>query len=109
MNEEKYRTVWACQLKADLWGNISFNLPPTKGRIELVENTEYFMPNNKNNPAKMYQVGATVYTFETQDGAVATYEQLIKALEDKAVHLLDQVHYVRYRWEDYQKERGENN
>lgn len=86
-------------IKVDLNGNVSFNLPPTRGTLENDSGTEYFVPKNKKSPIERYQVASQVFITKDLESAQSIYEQQIEALMNRAFHMIAQVTYCKIKYE----------
>lgn len=87
-------------IKVDLSGNVSFNLPPTRGTLEDDNGTEYFAPENKKSPIEHYQVASTVFITKDLESAQKIYEQQIETIMNRAFHMIAQVTYCKIKYEE---------
>lgn len=91
--------VWATKVSTDLNGNVSFDLPPTAGRLVSDEGTEYFVPQGESDPTVRYQAHSNVFVLDTKAHAEDLYLKLLDAVEEKATHAIRQVSYLRAKYE----------
>lgn len=92
-------SCYGTAIKVDLNGNVSFNMPPTKGTLENDNGTEYFVPENKTSPIEQYQVASTVFITKDLESAQSIYEQQIETLMNRAFHMIAQVTYCKVKYE----------